>query len=195
MKTLSSNQNINFIHVLKTLLALLVIGAIVVGNSAYQGSNLTDASLGAEAIWGDTAWRRALAKRTALNPWALLLGFIASAILWQGNYQRVEHWLIGLVLLMSLAFISSMLLTRPDLGAMLRGLFVPTLPDGATLTIVPTLPDGATLTIIALIGTTVVPYSLFSHAASAAQNGEQRIRQRRWASQQPIYVPQFRWEL
>lgn len=143
--------------VLKALLAVLVIAAIVLGNSAYQGGNLTGASLGAEAIWGDTAWRRALAERTALNPWALLLGFIASAILWRGNYQWVERWLIGLVLLMSLAFISSMLLTRPDMAAMLRGLFLPTLPDGATLTV------------IALIGTTVVPYSLFLHAASAAQ--------------------------
>lgn len=141
---------------LRALLYLLVIAAIVLGNSAYQGGNLTGASLGAEAIWGDTAWRLALAEHSKLNPWALLLGAIAAAILWQGRYQLIERWLIGLVLLMSLAFISSMLLTQPAWSAMLRGLLVPQLPEGATLTV------------IALIGTTVVPYSLFLHAASAA---------------------------
>jgi len=142
---------------LRVLLYLLVIAAIVLGNSAYQGGNLTGASLGAEAIWGDTAWRLALAEHSKLNPWALLLGAIAAAILWQGRYQLIERWLIGLVLLMSLAFISSMLLTQPAWSAMLRGLLVPQLPEGATLTV------------IALIGTTVVPYSLFLHAASAAR--------------------------
>lgn len=142
---------------LRALLYLLVIAAIVLGNSAYQGGNLTGASLGAEAIWGDTAWRRALAEQSELNPWALLLGAIAAAILWQGRYQLIERWLIGLVLLMSLAFISSMLLTQPAWSAMLHGLLVPQLPEGATLTV------------IALIGTTVVPYSLFLHAASAAR--------------------------
>lgn len=142
---------------LRALLYLLVIAAIVLGNSAYQGGNLTGASLGAEAIWGDTAWRRALAEQSKLNPWALLLGAIAAAILWQGRYQLIERWLIGLVLLMSLAFISSMLLSQPAWSAILRGLLVPQLPEGATLTV------------IALIGTTVVPYSLFLHAASAAR--------------------------
>jgi Mn2+/Fe2+ NRAMP family transporter len=142
---------------LRVLLYLLVIAAIVLGNSAYQGGNLTGASLGAEAIWGDTAWRLALAEHSKLNPWALLLGAIAAAILWQGRYQLIERWLISLVLLMSLAFISSMLLTQPAWSAMLRGLLVPQLPEGATLTV------------IALIGTTVVPYSLFLHAASAAR--------------------------
>lgn len=141
---------------LRTVLYLLVVAAIVIGNSAYQGGNLTGASLGAEAIWGDSAWRRALAEQSKLNPWALLLGAVAAAILWQGRYQLIERWLIGLVLLMSLAFISSMLLTQPAWSAMLRGLLLPQLPEGATLTV------------IALIGTTVVPYSLFLHAASAA---------------------------
>lgn len=147
--------------ILKVLVFSLVIAAIVVGNSAYQGGNLTGASLGAEAIWGQAAWRQYLTSTTSLNPWALLLGIVASAILWQGRYALIERWLIGLVLLMSLAFVSTMLLTKPNLPAILGGVLIPTLPAGSTLTI------------IALIGTTVVPYSLFLHAASAAKKWQQ----------------------
>ena len=142
--------------VLKVSLYSLVVAAVVVGNSAYQGGNLTGASLGADAIWGQQQLVLMLKQHSGLNPWSLLLGVIAIAVLWRGRYQRIERFLIGLVLLMSLAFISTMLLTKPDLGAMLSGMLLPTIPTGATLTV------------IALIGTTVVPYSLFLHAASSA---------------------------
>lgn len=140
----------------KVLLYLLVVAAVVIGNSAYQGGNLTGASLGADALFGETSGMLALKQFTGVNPWALLLGSMAIAVLWQGRYQRVERSLIALVLLMSLAFISTMLLTKPDLAAILSGMLLPTIPSGATLTV------------IALIGTTVVPYSLFLHAASSA---------------------------
>ena len=55
---------------------------------------------------------------------------------------------------MSAAFILSVIFTRPDLGALLSGLW-------------PRIPDGGTLTAIALIGTTIVPYNLFLHAAAS----------------------------
>jgi manganese transport protein len=54
---------------------------------------------------------------------------------------------------MSLSFLVALGVTRPDIGALFAGL-------------VPTLPDGSLLTAMALIGTTVVPYNLFLHAAS-----------------------------
>ncbi|MCC5826312.1 Nramp family divalent metal transporter [Alkalimonas sp.] len=156
---------------LKFLLFLLVIAAIVIGNSAYQGGNITGASLGADAIWGDTRFISSIRTYTGLNPWALLIGALAVSVLWHGNYRLIERCLIGLVLLMSLAFVSTMLLTRPDYGAMLQGLLLPTIPSGATLTV------------IALIGTTVVPYSLFLHAASSA-NKWQRVQNKAEALQQ-----------
>ena len=137
-------------------LLLLVVSAIVIGNSAYQGGNISGASLGAEALFADNhflnSWRS-----TGVNFWALLLGAVAAVILWFGQYRLIERCLITLVLLMSLAFVGTMLLTQPDLSALLRGAFTPHIPDGAVLTVV------------ALIGTTVVPYSLFLHAASAAR--------------------------
>lgn len=134
----------------------LVVCAVVIGNGAYQGGNLTGASLGAEALWGQTTLVLAVKNNLQLNPWALLLGFLAILVLWQGRYQWIERCLILLVLLMSLAFVSTLLLSKPDLSAMLSGF-------------IPRWPSGATLTIIALIGTTVVPYSLFLHATSSAK--------------------------
>ncbi|MDX5406762.1 MAG: Nramp family divalent metal transporter [Chromatiaceae bacterium] len=138
-------------------LLILVIAAIVVGNSAYQGGNISGAALGADALWGNIGVIRRWQAATGLNLWALLLGVIAATVLWFGRYQWIERSLIALVLLMSLAFIGTMVLTKPDVMALLTGILVPQLPAGATLTV------------IALIGTTVVPYSLFLHAASAAQ--------------------------
>ncbi len=138
-------------------LLLLVIAAIVIGNSAYQGGNISGAALGVEALFGDIGFINRWHNSTGINLWALLLGGIAAAVLWFGQYKLIERCLIALVLLMSLAFIGTMLLTRPDLIALLKGAFWPQIPSGAVLTVV------------ALIGTTVVPYSLFLHAASAAQ--------------------------
>lgn len=138
-------------------LLLLVIAAIVVGNSAYQGGNISGAALGADALFSDTSFISAWRANTGINVWALLLGALAALVLWFGQYKLIERCLIALVLLMSLAFIGTMLLTKPNLLALFQGAFWPALPTGAVLTVV------------ALIGTTVVPYSLFLHAAAAAQ--------------------------
>ncbi|RAK00591.1 Nramp family divalent metal transporter [Aliidiomarina maris] len=140
----------------------LVVAAVVIGNSAFQGGNLTGASMGAQGIWQDTAWVAWFRQQLGLNPWALIIGLLAIAILWGGYYQRIEKILIGLVVLMSLAFITTFVLTRPDLTAMARGL------------VLPAIPSGGALTTMALIGTTVVPYALFLHAASAAKRWPQR---------------------
>lgn len=143
-------------------LLLLVVAAIVVGNSAYQGGNISGAALGVDALFADSRLVRFWSAQTDINLWALLLGAIAATVLWFGQYKLIERCLIALVLLMSLAFIGSMLLTRPDLPALITGAFWPAIPTGAVLSVV------------ALIGTTVVPYSLFLHAAAAAQKWPQQ---------------------
>ena len=141
---------------------LLVVAAIVIGNSAYQGGNISGAALGADALFGDSNLVQQWKTLTSVNPWALLLGLAAAVVLWFGQYKLIERCLIALVILMSLAFIGTMLLTQPDLPALLTGAFWPVIPAGAVLSVV------------ALIGTTVVPYSLFLHAAAAAQKWPQK---------------------
>tara|TARA_R110002126_G_scaffold38993_29_gene116099 strand:+ start:2791 stop:4035 length:1245 start_codon:yes stop_codon:yes gene_type:complete len=142
---------------LKYPLMLLIIAAVVVGNSAYQGGNISGASMGADALWQESKLITTLRSSGIANPWALLIGGLAALVLWHRNYAFIERCLIGLVLLMSLAFILTLLLVKPDLKALLTGLFVPSLPKGAVLSV------------IALVGTTVVPYSLFLHAAASAR--------------------------
>ncbi len=136
---------------IKLLACTLVVSAIVIGNAAYQGGNIAGASLGLTGIFGATQ----LTEQISL--WPLLIGLLAFAILFTGSYGIIEKALIFLVAIMSLAFLATFIITKPNLTELFSGLFIPSLPSGATLTV------------IALIGTTVVPYNLFLHSASASE--------------------------
>ncbi|WP_428820279.1 Nramp family divalent metal transporter [Microbulbifer sp. MCCC 1A16149] len=130
----------------------LVISAIVIGNAAYESGNLAGASAGMKLLAGsDTT------PADSRTLWPLLVAAIAATLLWSGSYRIIERALIALVALMSLAFLFTFALTRPDLSGLFSGLLIPSLPSGATLTA------------IALIGTTVVPYNLFLHSSSVSQ--------------------------
>lgn len=133
---------------LKLAVAGLVMVALAMGNAAYQAGNLTGASLGAEAILGAAGPdRRAL---------IAVIAVVAGVFLMAGSYKLLEGVLIALVGLMSLAFTGSVLITRPDMVALIDGL-------------VPRLPEGSLFTAVALIGTTIVPYNLFLHASAARE--------------------------
>ena len=126
--------------------AALILAALAIGNSAYESGNIIGGVLGLEAIAGEGA-RRWL---------VILIAAAAAAILLIGKYKPIERILVGLVLLMSAAFALAAVLTRPDISSLMAGL-------------VPSIPDGALLTTVALIGTTIVPYNLFLHAAASRQ--------------------------
>lgn len=127
----------------RNLVIILVFGAIVIGNAAYEGGNIGGGALGLEALFG-------IAYST-YYPW--IIGFCAFLLLYFGNYRTLEVVFIGLVLVMSLSFLITAAIVRPDVADLLKGLFVPSVPDGGMLTL------------IALVGTTVVPYNLFLHAS------------------------------
>jgi NRAMP (natural resistance-associated macrophage protein)-like metal ion transporter len=127
----------------------LVLAALALGNAAYEAGNLSGGALGLEAIVGEGIETRRII--------VLALASMAGAVLVFGRYQLIQRLLVALVIVMSLAFAGSAILVRPDIGAMLYGL-------------VPRVPEGGLLTSIALIGTTIVPYNLFLHAASAREH-------------------------
>lgn len=129
----------------------LVVGAIVVGNAAYQSGNISGASLGIRQLLGDYYW----VGLTSI--WPVVIGLIALGILITGSYRIIEKSLIVLVGIMSIAFLACFLMIDFSYNEFLSGLFIPSLPSGATLTV------------IALIGTTVVPYNLFLHSATASK--------------------------
>lgn len=127
---------------LKWLAITLVLSAVVIGNSAYEAGNISGGVLGLTTIF-----------QGGVTPFVLIIGSIAFALLFIGNYKVIERVLIGLVLIMSLSFLITAVLTAPNLLEVIKGMFVPKQPDGSLLMIV------------GLIGTTVVPYNLFLHAS------------------------------
>jgi len=128
------------------LIGLLLV-ALYGGNAAYEAGNLAGGALGVEAIFGSNSL---LSKCTIV-----ILALFGIFILVRGSYKDIEKILIGLVLLMGVAFVLTFFVVQPSLLSMLTGLFKPAIPDGSLLTV------------IALIGTTVVPYNLFLHASAA----------------------------
>ncbi len=136
---------------------LLVVSAIVIGNAAYQGGNISGASLGIASLFDETS-------QMSSQYWPLVIGILAFALLWTGNYHFIEQTMVVLVTIMSVAFIATFVITEPDLRVLFSGLFSIAIPEGATLTV------------IALIGTTVVPYNLFLHSASAHQRWKSTSR-------------------
>jgi Mn2+/Fe2+ NRAMP family transporter len=128
-------------------LIALVCTALYLGNAAYEAGNLSGAALGVEAIVGANAW--------AMPASVTIIALVAGALLWSGTYRLIEKVLVSLVAFMAFAFTATAVIVRPDYGALLSGL------------VVPSIPDGALMTVVALIGTTVVPYNLFLHASAA----------------------------
>lgn len=134
---------------LKVLAIVLILSAIVIGNAAYEAGNISGGVLGLEAIFGVKRLELGL---FSLNYFSLAIGIVAFILLYIGNYKVLEKALVSLVILMSLAFLITAIMTKPDIGAILNGF-------------IPRFPDDSVLTIVGLIGTTVVPYNLFLHAS------------------------------
>ena len=133
---------------LRFLVIVLVLSAIVIGNTAYEAGNISGGVLGLEVFLDGIS-----TKTGAISYLPLLIGLTAFVILFIGNYKLLERLLVAMVILMSLAFMLTAIIVQPNLSKMLRGTFLPTFPEGSMLTIV------------GLIGTTVVPYNLFLHAS------------------------------
>ncbi len=136
--------------VFKTLAIILILSAIVIGNTAYEAGNISGGVLGLETIVGKPSISVA---GLSINLISIVIGFVAFVLLYIGNYKLLEKVLVSLVILMSIAFLITAIITKPNISEILKGAFIPKFPKDSILTI------------IALIGTTVVPYNLFLHAS------------------------------
>ncbi|MBT8142540.1 MAG: Nramp family divalent metal transporter [Gammaproteobacteria bacterium] len=129
---------------LRVAAILIILSAIVIGNAAYEAGNISGGVLGLETLFSYDV---------SAYVFPSLIGLIAFILLFIGNYRIIEKALVSLVILMSLAFLITAILTRPDLSDLFKGMLVPNL-DANKL-----------LMVMALVGTTVVPYNLFLHAS------------------------------
>lgn len=132
----------------RVVAAALVVGAIAVGNAAYQTGNLLGGALGVQGMLGGAG-----------SVWAAAIGVAAFALLWSGRYRVVERALVVLVGIMAVVFVATAALLLPDLGELLEGLLVPRFPSTAR----------GRLLAVGLVGTTVVPYNLFLHASAVRE--------------------------
>ena len=133
----------------RILLAILVIGAVFIGNVAYETGNISGGILGLQAIWPS------LGK----IPVAIFVFAVAAGLLLSGKYDIVEKVLTALVVLMGILFLITAIAVKPNFGEVLKGLFVPRVPQM----------NRAWFYVTGLIGTTVVPYNIYLHASSSAK--------------------------
>ena len=145
---------------LNRLLLVLIISSILIGNAAYEAGNITGASLGISAILNTQT----------INYIPIFIGLIAFVVLYQGDYKFLERSLVFLVLIMSISFFITAIITKPDINALINGVLTPKI-DSNNLTI-----------ILGLIGTTVVPYNLFLHSSLVSE---------KWNSVNKLKVARF----
>ena len=145
---------------LNRLLLILIISSILIGNAAYEAGNITGASLGISAILNSQS----------INYTPIFIVLIAFIVLYQGDYKVLERSLVFLVLIMSISFFITAIITKPDINALINGVITPKI-DSNNLTI-----------ILGLIGTTVVPYNLFFHSSLVSE---------KWNSVKKLKVARF----
>jgi Mn2+/Fe2+ NRAMP family transporter len=143
--TLAAAIRRQFAGVTGALAVGVVLGAIVLGCAAYQAGNILGAVAGAGLQLG-------------LSPklLTLLIGGAAGLLLFFGSTAGVARLLGLFVVLMGVAFLVTAFLIKPPIGDILKGTFVPAVPDGSSLLV------------LGLVGTTVVPYNLFLGSGIAA---------------------------
>lgn len=131
--------------VLRNILCGLVAVAIAVGGFAYMNGDLTGTALGVSALTG-------VSTKIIAPIWGVCILLILNLA---GDAVKYLEKLLGVcVIIMAVVFVITMVIVRPDLGELFHGC-------------IPTIPEGGLMTCLSLIGTTVVPYNMFLHAASA----------------------------
>ncbi|MGD8539550.1 MAG: divalent metal cation transporter, partial [Candidatus Aminicenantes bacterium] len=124
------------------IFVLLTLSSITIGCAAYQAGNIIGGSLGLEMVTG-----------IHQKIWVVFISLLAVLLLSRKKYRLVERVLIVLVFLMSISFLATAIIMKPDIGAVLRGFL-------------PSFPENSLFLVLALVGTTVVPYNLFLHSSA-----------------------------
>ncbi|ARI77945.1 Nramp family divalent metal transporter [Halobacillus mangrovi] len=159
-KDLSTILREQFSHpVIKWLTILLIISAIVIGSAAYEAGNIVGGALGLVAITG-----------LSTPVVSMIIGVLSGLLLWIGKYKIIERVFITLIALMTASFVITAIVIQPDLSAIITEGFVPKVSGGNTIYV------------ISLIGTTIVPYTLFLQSSTVQERfkGESELKDSRF---------------
>ncbi|KKK35145.1 manganese transporter [Salinicoccus sediminis] len=137
----------------------IVMIAVCVGCAAYISGDLLGTSLGVAYLFGIPE-----------NYVAPVLGVIILLLGLSGSYKIIEKLMLFLIAVMCVTFITTMIVSGPEIAEVLKGAFIPGTPNGSILMI------------IALIGTTVVPYNFFIHATTVSEKWDsaEGLKESRW---------------
>lgn len=124
---------------------LITLCSITFGCAAYEAGNIIGGSLGLEMV-----------SSIPHKLWVALISLIAAFILSRKKYHLVEKFLIFLVFLMSLSFLLTFIIVKPNIQLIIKGM-------------IPSFPKNSLYLILALVGTTVVPYNLFLHSSAVKE--------------------------
>ena len=123
----------------KTVVLLLVLGAILVGTAAYEMGNLLGAVEGIKLLFDIPSYML-----------VLVIGVIAAILLSIPSLRIVSTILGILVVIMGIGFLVTAIMVKPAFNEIIKGTFIPSFPG-----------PQAGMLVLALIGTTIVPYNLF----------------------------------
>jgi Mn2+/Fe2+ NRAMP family transporter len=132
----------------------LAATGIILGCAAFEAGNLLGGVAGLRLIVD--------ASPAVLT---LITGAVAAILLATGNTRWIARIAGALVAVMGVAFLATAIRLGPDIGELLRGLLVPSIPAGGTVLV------------LGLVGTTVVPYNLFLGSALARDS---KLGEMRW---------------
>lgn len=117
----------------------LALVAVITGCAAYEAGNILGAVAGIKLI----------SSEIPLPMIVSVIGFTASIVLWKGTIRQIAAILGVIVAFMGVSFMITVFMMPHDFSAILT--------DG----LLPSIQPGSELLVLGLIGTTVVPYSIF----------------------------------
>jgi len=141
----------------RTLILFIIIIAIVLGCAAYEAGNILGSVAGLTLIFNIPYYY-----------FVAGIGILATLVFALNSVHTIAKVMGVIVFLMGISFLYTSLSLKPDWGEVLKGSFVPIIPDGT----------GSTLLVLGLVGTTVIPYDLF--LGSGALDKKQTIKEMRF---------------
>ena len=148
----------------------IVMLGLGVGCAAFESGNLAGAAAGLQLIAGVEE----------SSPWWVVAAVAVAAVLLSLNVKRIIQVLALCVAGMGILFLLSLFLSPVDWFAAVQGLFVPSFPQNSILTV------------IALIGTTIVTYTLFLHPGTCKMYWEGEAPEVAWRQElkgMALFIP------
>lgn len=133
-------------NIWKRFIQVLVFFAVASISFAFQAGNIIGASLGLGDLTG-----------LSVPIAALIIGALAMLTAVGGSYKILERIMQIFVSLMGVLFIFTMIVVRPNIPEIFKGLFIPRVPENGFVTT------------LALIGTTLIGINLILHSITSSE--------------------------